>query len=175
MRIILLPFMCLLCILASTCRAQGTDKDQISAAASEIIGKEKYCALITLDISGHPQARTMEAFPAEENFVIWFGTNKNSRKVTEIKNDPRVSVYYGDPTGNGYVVIKGDAVLVDDPKEKEKHWMEHWEQFYTDRESNYILIKVIPQRLEVVSYKHGLTGDTITWRAPNKNISIYED
>lgn len=177
MRLISIPFIFLLCIIVLTCRAQDTnvDKDQISVAASEIIGQVKYCALITLDESGHPQARTMEAFPPEENFVIWFGTNKNSRKVAEIKNDPRVTVYYGDPSGSGYVVITGSAILVDDPEEKENRWLDHWEQFYLDRESTYTLIKIIPDRLEVVSYKHGLTGDTVTWRAPYKDISIYDD
>ena len=158
----------LLCNALIMCQAQESvsGDELLLKAASEIIGQVKYCALITLDESGHPQVRTMEPFPPEENFIIWFGTNKNSRKVVEIKNDPRVTVYYGDPSGNGYVVITGTAFLVDDPKEKEKRWMEHWEQFYPDRDANYLLIKVIPQRLEVVSYKHGLTGDSVSWRAP---------
>ena len=142
----------------------------IQEAASEIIQSVKYCVLITLDESGHPQARTMEGFAPEEDFTLWFGTNKNSRKVTEIRNDSRVTVHYADANGNGYVILTGLAELVDDANEKENHWMDHWEQFYPDRESTYILIKVVPKKIEVVSYSHGLTGDTVTWRAPNVEI-----
>ncbi|MCF6342732.1 MAG: pyridoxamine 5'-phosphate oxidase family protein [Bacteroidales bacterium] len=169
MRFIQFPLLYLLCSLFLTSGAQEAEADKglIFKAATEIIGHEKYCALITLNETGQPQARMMEPFPPEEDFVIWFGTNKNSRIVAEIKNDPRVTVYYGDAIGTGYVVITGTAILVDDPEEKENHWLEKWESFYPDREATYLLIKVIPQRLEVVSYRHGLTGDSVTWRAPH--------
>jgi len=41
-----------------------------------------------------------------------------------------------------------------------------WARFYPDR-SDYLLIKVIPKTLEMVSYQHDLTGDKVTWRAPH--------
>lgn len=143
----------------------------IKSAAIEIISSSEFCALITLDSKGHPQVRTMEVLPVEEDFTVWFGTNKNSRKVNQVKNDPRVTVYYSDPIGNGYVVLTGTAVIVDDKQEKEKHWKEDWDQFYPDREKIFVLLKVTPDRLEVVSYKHGLTGDLVTWRAPSVSLS----
>ena len=31
------------------------------------------------------------------------------------------------------------------------------------RDESYLLIEVSPARLEVVSLKHGLTGDPVTW------------
>ncbi len=172
MRFIYFTFFYLLYSTLITVRAQepAPDKDLIFKAASDIINRVPYCALITLDETGQPQARTMEPFQPDENLTIWFGTNRKSRKVTEIKNDSRVTVYYGEDSGNGYVVITGKAVLVDDAKEKETRWKEKWSQFYPDR-SNYVLIKVIPETLEVVSYEHGLTGDTITWRAPHVHLT----
>jgi general stress protein 26 len=141
-------------------------KDKIVNAALEIIESARFCALITIDETGHPQARTMQPFPPDENMVVWFGTNPKSRKVKEINNDPRVTLYYGDPSGDGYVVLTGNAILVSDPSEKSKRWMEEWEAFYPDRDDNYLLIKFIPDKMEVVSYKHGLTGDSESWRAP---------
>ena len=168
------PTLLLIILLGSlaSLSAQDTvnDNEKIRVAALEMIHNSRYCALITLDESGQPQARTMEAFAPDTNLVVWFGTNKFSRKVGEINNDPRVTIYYGDDTGNGYVVLTGRAEIVDDPGEKKNRWMEHWDQFYPDKKSTYILIKVIPQKLEVVSYKHGLTGDSISWRAPNIEV-----
>ena len=169
MRILYFVFLFLFCSIPFTGRAQdqSPDRDLILKAASDILGRVPYCALITLDSAGQPQARTMEPFPPEDDFVIWLGTNPKSRKVAEIKNDPRVTLYYQDLSGNGYVVITGRAVLVNDAKEKEKHWKEKWARFYPDRDSSFLLIKVIPKTLEVVSYEHGLTGDKISWRAPH--------
>lgn len=149
----------------------ASNKDLIAGVAKEIIQETNYCALITLDSTGQPQVRTMEVLPVEENFTAWFGTNKNSRKVNQVKNDPRVTVYYSDPSGNGYVVLTGTAVIVDDKKKKEKYWKEDWDQFYPDREKIFVLLKVTPDRLEVVSYKHGLTGDSVTWRAPSVSLT----
>ena len=98
------------------------NRDTLITAAKEIIATTKYCALITLDESGHPQVRTMDPFSPEENFVVWLGTNSNSRKVNEIRNDSRATLYYEALNGAGYVVIKGHAYLVDDPEKKLKYW-----------------------------------------------------
>ena len=59
------------------------DPDTLISAAREIMAEARYCALITVDASGHPQARTMDPFAPEDGMVVWFGTNLNSRKVKE--------------------------------------------------------------------------------------------
>ena len=143
---------------------------KVIEVATKILEQVKFCALITLDSTGHPQTRTMEPFPPEDNFIIWFGTNSKSRKVGEIKNNPRTTVYYFDAVNNGYVVLTGKAFLINDKREKERRWMEHWEQFYSDRDESYILIKFITEQLEVVSPAHGLIGESITWRAHTSKI-----
>jgi general stress protein 26 len=157
-----------------TTQELSNNESKIKQAALEIIQNQKYCALITVGKSGYPQARTMEALPMEKDFIAWFGTNKNSRKVDDIRNNQVVTVYYADDSGNGYAVLSGFAEIIDDEVEKNKRWLDHWEQFYPDRESTYVLIKVNPTKLEVVSYKHGLTGDSISWRAPHIEFDSVE-
>jgi general stress protein 26 len=71
------------------------------------------------------------------------------------------------PDGGGYVVIKGNAYLIDDPDKKEKYWKEEWDDFYPDNKSNYTLLKVIPKKLEMIYYKHGITGSSATWAVPH--------
>ena len=109
----------------------------------------------------------MDPFPPEDGLVVWLGTNPKSRKAQEIKDNPSVTLYYADPTGNGYVTIIGTAVLINDPKEKAKRWQEGWEAFFPDRDESYLLIKVMPVKMEVVNYKHQITGDSKTWSAPS--------
>jgi general stress protein 26 len=160
--------------LASPALAAAQDKPQASpdpakvvAAAREIMGAQQYCGLITVDGTGRPQIRTMNPFPPDEEMVVWMATNPRSRKADEIRKDPRVSLYYSDHAkAIGYVAITGRAVLVDDMKEVLKRKRAYWDQAFPGLK-NIVLIKVVPERIEVVNYKQGLNGDTVTWRAPS--------
>ena len=142
----------------------GTQRDSLIAAAIEIMDASRFGALTTLDESGHPRVRTMDPFPPDEDMVVWFGTNRRTRKVQEIANDPRVTLYYPAPDADGYVAIYGTARLVDDPDEKARRWKPEWERFYPDRESTYLLIAITPERMEIVSYTRGIFGDPETWQ-----------
>ncbi|MCW8809704.1 MAG: pyridoxamine 5'-phosphate oxidase family protein [Ignavibacteriaceae bacterium] len=141
--------------------------DTLIVAAKEIINSARYCALITTSLTGEIHVRTMDPFSPEDSMVIWLGTNSNSRKVIEIKNNPNVTLYYNDPNKSGYVVISGKAKVIDDPEETTKRWKEEWTQFYPNREKNYILIKVVPEKMEVINYKLGIAGDPVTWQVPS--------
>lgn len=148
--------------------AQTADSTRVKlkTAALDMMKSAGLCSFITIDQQGRPAARMMDAFPPDSSFVVWLGTNPRSRKVKEIKKNPSVCLYYANPTIPGYVMLQGKAVLVNDPKEKEKRWKPGWEEFYKSRDKDYILIKVIPSRLEVVNYKLGMTGNPVTWEAP---------
>ncbi len=135
-------------------------------AAREIMVASGTCALITLDEKNLPMVRVMSPFLPESDFTVWFGTNPKSRKVNQIKNNPKVTLYYLDSDVSGYVVIHGTAQLVDDQKEKEKRWKVEWEAFYPNRPEGYLLIKVSPEWMEVISFKRGIVGDPTTWQPP---------
>ncbi len=145
---------------------QRLSKDALTTAAREIIATARYCALITLDSKGRAQARTMDPFPPDDNMLVWFGTNPNSRKVAEIRRNNRVTLYYFDREGPAYVAISGIARLVNDPKEKARRWKDEWKAFYPDRKKGYLLIAVTPQELEIVSEKKGIVGDAVRWTPP---------
>jgi general stress protein 26 len=145
-------------------------KNKRMKAAREIMTSAKTCALITLDQEGRPRVRAMEPFLPESDFTVWFGTNTNSRKIAQIKKDPRITLYYLDSDGSGYVMIHGIAEIVNSQKEKEKRWKVGWESFYANKNEDFILIKVIPEWMEVISFKHGIVGDPITWEVPKVSL-----
>jgi general stress protein 26 len=142
----------------------------VFSAAREIMISAKTCALISLDPEGRPRVRTMDPFPPENDFTVWFGTTRKSRKVSQIENDPRVTLYYLENDESGYVMIYGHAQIVNNQNEKEKRWKVEWEAFYPNKDEDYILIKVSPEWMEVVSYAHGLIGDPETWSPPSVNF-----
>jgi len=151
---------------------QGSaDADQLLIeAAKEIIRAAGTCALITVDDEGVPRVRAMDPFSPEENLTIWFGTNSRSRKVDQIKKDPRVTLYYLDSDESGYVIINGRARLVNDPKEKDKRWKAEWEAFYPDKTKDYLLIEVTPIWMEVLSPPRGISANPVTWQPPVVNF-----
>jgi general stress protein 26 len=136
------------------------------SAAKEIMSSANTCALITSDSEGRARARMMEFIGPEEDFTIWFGTNPKSRKVAQIKHDPRVSIYFPVGDDSGYVMYYGLAELINDKEIKASKWKKEWEAFYPDQDESFLLIKVVPEWIEVVSYQHGLVGDSITWEPP---------
>ncbi len=157
-------------IFAQDDQKSGYNPDSLLKAAREMISDVRFCALITLDEKEHPQARTMDPFPPDSDMVVWFGTNINSRKVREIKNNSKATLYYQHEEGAGYVILKGNAYWVDNPKLKLKYWKSEWEDFYPESKDNYTLIKFVPSQLEIVDYMHNIVGDTITWAVPNLEL-----
>jgi len=146
--------------------AKELSKETLLNAARDIINDAGVCALITLDEGGLPSTRVMEPFLPEDDFTVWLGTNPHSRKVKQIKSNSKVTLYYLDKNSSGYVVIQGTATLVNDQASKDKWWKTEWDAFYPNNTDAYQLIKVSPQRLEVISYTHNIIGDPNTWVVP---------
>lgn len=148
------------------------DRTAILNAAAHVMKEARYCALITMDERGRPQARAIDAFPAEDNFVVWIATKAGTRKLAEIKRNPHVALYYWDAKDPGYVTLAGTAEIVDAPEEKAKRWKEDWKEFYSDRNKgdDYVLIRVTPSRVEAVSYSFKVLNDEKTWKVPTVNF-----
>ncbi len=169
-KIVLLSLLILIGVNNKTIAQEGAatvlDRDSLLSVARDYIGSHRYCSLTTIDSTGYPHTRVMDPFKPDENMVIWLGTNRHSEKVKEIKAYPKVSLFYSDSKGIGYVSITGTAFLIDDSTLKAEYWKPEWERFYTDKNS-YTLIKVIPEKLEILNYKYGIYGDPNTWKAPS--------
>ncbi len=145
---------------------QPPTRAEVLAAAETVVARARYATFITLDASGHPQARIVDPFPPERDFVIWIATNARSRKVAQVEAEPRVTLTYFDAEGQGYVTLIGTAQVVRDAAEKARRWKDEWEAFYEDRHrgDDYLLIRVVPSRLEIVSEALGMRNDPETWR-----------
>ena len=63
------------------------------------------------------------------------------------------------------MLIKVDAFLFDDHAEKIKRKRDYWDQAFPDFKY-LMLIKVIPEYIEVINYKHKMYNDPKTFEAP---------
>jgi general stress protein 26 len=165
--ITIFSLMVLTAIVSTELRAQsGFNRDTLLAAAKEIIKGTNYCGLATVDVTGQPQMRTMNPFPVNDELTTWFATSRTSRKVKEIKSNPKVCVYYADhSSAKGYVSITGNAEVIDDKELLVKMKRDYWNGI-PNWENNFVLIKIVPKTMEVVNYKRGLSSDPNTFSAP---------
>jgi general stress protein 26 len=146
--------------------AQQTERDKALAAARELVAASRYCALITSGARGEVHARMMDPFAPEQDWTIWLATNPASRKVTEIRRNPRVTLYYSDPASQGYISIYGRALLVNDASEKTRHWKDEWSAFYPNKLKDALLIKFEPEVMEVVIVNKNVVGTSSRWTPP---------
>jgi general stress protein 26 len=155
-------------IITPKINAQSSvNRDTILLAARELIKGTTYCALVTIDSTGQPQVRTMNPFPVNDELITWFATSRTSRKVRQIKNNPKVCVYYADHVNaKGYVSITGTAQVIDDKELLIKMKRDYWSSI-PNWQNNFVLIKIVPKTLDVINYKHGLNNDPNTFRAPS--------
>ena len=157
-------------ILSSNVNAQIlVNRDTMLAAALEIMKETSYCGLVTVDSTGQPQVRTMNPFPANEELITWVATSRTSRKVKEIRENPKVCVYYANHlSAKGYVNITGIAEIIDKElliKMKRDYW-----SGIPDWQNIFVLIRIKPQSVEVINCKHSVNGDPNTFKAPTIDL-----
>jgi general stress protein 26 len=118
----------------------------------ETIIRTEFCFLITLDETGRPNARLMQPFISEYDLTIWFGADRNSRKIREIRNNNWIIVAFQDSNGPAYITLIGSANIEDSLEKRKKYWREDWLSFWPDgsESSDYMLIQFVPSQIELM-------------------------
>jgi general stress protein 26 len=152
--------------------AAAPDRAKVLKVAAQVMQAAVFCDLITVGAAGQPQSRIVQPQPPDAEFVVWVGTNPLSRKVGEIERNPAVTLSYFDRAKLRFVTVLGRASVIRDPEEKAKHWTDAWVPFYKDkfRGDDFVLLKIVPNRLEVVSAADGIVNDPKTWRPVTINL-----
>ncbi len=152
-------------LLASSLVAQSAPPTTVDlpAAARSIVTSATYATFITVDGSGQPQSRTVQPVEPDSNWVVWFATNPRTRKVQQLRANSRAALHYFDRERLSYVAITGRAYLVRDRATKRAHWNPAWTPFYADQDTSVVLVRVVPDRVEVVSTKLGVDSDQKSW------------
>lgn len=147
-----------------------SDEATIMAAARAIIEEDFIATLITVDANGVPRARSIGVWAPDNDFVLWMGTRRTSRKVEQIRANPNATLHFAqdDAAGNFanayYASFMGTAsVHVDDAtvqlRAPEERYRRHqWPNFPHD----YAAIRFETKWLEVTG--HGITGDRANWQ-----------
>jgi general stress protein 26 len=154
--------------------AEGLDTDdlfresapiELITAALSIIAKDPFPALISIDAQGIPRVRTVELRPLEDDLEFWLATKPNTRKVTQIRRNPEVSLYFSVDAEGSYVSVMGTAVLhEDDATKAAMSWRAEAARsaLWPDFPDDYLLIEIKPAWIEVIGA--GVAAHIADWR-----------
>jgi general stress protein 26 len=126
----------------------------------ELIKHADAAYLTTIDSNGFPSTRAMlnlkntNLFPKLVTFMkpysndltLFFSTNTSSSKVSQIISNPRVSVYFCDPTSWHGFMCQGNMEIVKDKVIKNAIWLDEWIMYYPDGKDSgdYTILKLKP-------------------------------
>jgi general stress protein 26 len=151
------------------------DVVQFLTAARETIAAVPICWLATRSLEGGTNARAVNSSagrPGSDEWTRRFLVRRSSRKVSEMRAAPLVTLAFQHPSGDRYVALGGRATIIDDTAEMRTMWSSdldaHFPPGFAD--ANMIVIEVNIDRIEV--HVRGLTpepfgaGRTLLERQP---------
>ena len=116
--------------------------------------------LSTIDSNGFPQTRVMgnlrntEQYPDlkevfsghDEDFLIYLTTSASSDKMTQIKANPKVSVYFCKPDDLRSLMLAGTIEIVNDTELEKQIWQDGWENYYPGGadDPGYTILRLSP-------------------------------
>ncbi|MGB7062220.1 MAG: pyridoxamine 5'-phosphate oxidase family protein [Candidatus Zixiibacteriota bacterium] len=102
---------------------------------------------------GQPRVRPVAAM-VEDDMSVWIATSAASRKVEQIKTNPRVSLaFVQQPQGEKAATIIGEAEIVEDMEQKKRVWgLASYDpsQFWPDgpETKDYCVLKINIKKVE---------------------------
>ena len=131
--------------------------EHVVAVAKATLDTADFCFLTTQGESEPTSTRLMQHFKPDADLTVWFGTSLTSRKVREIRRNPRVTVACLDPTRPAYAVLVGTVTIEELTEQWRRYWREDWQTFWPEGPSgrDYVPLRFTCERVEVLSFAVG--------------------
>ena len=114
-----------------------------------IIESSRESVFITHAGNGYARARTMNRIQDYERAggVFWYATERRSKKVKEIKENSKVTLFFTHPESADFANVFGTAEIVDDKETRYRFWNDEWKQYWKGGpdDPEYVLIRVNPE------------------------------
>jgi len=79
---------------------------------------------------GHPWIKAMLKMETEDLKTVWFSTNTASKRVSQLRADPRAGVYFVDFSDWMGLMLIGEVELLTDSESRKRLWRDGYEQYY---------------------------------------------
>ncbi len=137
------------------------------ATIVEIMRENAHAAHLATCDRGQPMVRPVSPI-VEDDLTIWVVTFTSTRKVEQVKTNPKVSLAFVEvPEGNRTAIAIGRAEVIEDPDQKKRVWDLCWfdlSQYFPDGPTSdeFVLIRIRAERIE---WRNGPKTDKVF--APN--------
>jgi general stress protein 26 len=120
------------------------------ARLKELIDEIRIGLLTTVDLDGSLHTRPVETLRCDPDGTLWFFTDHQSPKASEVSNDMRVSVGYSEPAKKIYVAVTGEARILRDKKLAAQLWVPAQRAWYPQgvEDERLALLRVTLRRAE---------------------------
>jgi len=98
------------------------DRDEIIGAAKKLVRANRSFVLATVDQSDAPRIRWMGAAYMEEPFTLYLATAAASRKMGQIKSNPKSQLMFQNEDFSQVATLTGDSSVVTDTATKQRVW-----------------------------------------------------
>jgi general stress protein 26 len=132
--------------------------EHIVAIARATLDTADFCFLTTQGESDPTNTRLMPHVKPNADLTVWFGPSLTSRKVREIRRNPRVTVACLDPQRPAYAVLLGPITVEERAEQWRRDWREDWQTFWPEGPSarDEVLLRCACERVEVLSFPAGI-------------------
>jgi general stress protein 26 len=127
----------------------------------DFMRKAEVVCVSTMNTEGYPETRAMfnlyreDQFPglreflkAIPDFTVYLTTNTSSRKIAQIRANPRANLYYSLPEQWFGFNLVGTLMEVNDPEIRSSLWQPGWEIYYPGgwKDPDYAVLKLNPHQ-----------------------------
>jgi len=125
-----------------------SDREKIVSIMKETC---QFAFLATAD-NDQPQVRPVSPI-VEEDMSIWIATFVNSRKVKQIRENPKICLAFVQYlSGDKTAIVTGEAEIVENIDEKRRVWKiapyDLSQYFKTPESKDYCLLRIKPNKIE---------------------------
>jgi general stress protein 26 len=121
-----------------------------------------FVELTTIDRNGFPSTRAMLNLKNEQQYphlaplyeaevnplTVYLTTNTGSEKFGEIRQNAKACLYYCEPQNFHGILLQGTIEIVTNGELRQKAWQKGWEIYYPKGDSDYTLLRFVPEKLK---------------------------
>jgi len=106
------------------------EKQEAVNQGLELVNSSTIAMLGTNGEDGFPHIKAMLKMVNQGLKKIWFSTNTSSKRVEQIKKNPKVCVYFVDPNEFKGLMLVGNIKILQDKSSRQRLWREGFERYY---------------------------------------------
>lgn len=134
-------------------------REQAVTKGLELVNRSTFAMLGSNGNEGYPNIKAMFKMENQGLKEIWFSTNTSSKRVAQLKENPKACVYFADFEKFEGLMLTGKIDVLQDEESRKRLWRDGCEKYYPlgVSDPDYSVLKFTAEK---GNYYHGLQNIT---------------